>query len=113
MNILHVVNIYFSLSYFVDQFKYFHNKGYKEHVICSPSEYLLEYAERQHVKFKEVPINRKISVTDDLKAIRQVYKYINENHIDIGEGHTPKGALIGMIAAWLARVPNRLYFRHG
>lgn len=113
MNILHVINIYFSFSYFGDQFLHFHKKGYNEHVICSPSEFLPEYAQRQHIKYKEVPINRKISISDDLKAIREVYKYIKANNIDIVEGHTPKGALIGIIAAWLARVPKRLYFRHG
>lgn len=113
MNILHVINIYFSLSYFGDQFKHFSEKGYKIHVICSPSEYLEEYAKRQHISYAEVPINRSISIIDDLKAIALVYKYIKVNHIDIVEGHTPKGALIGMIAAWLRRVPKRIYFRHG
>lgn len=112
-NILHVINIYFSLTYFGDQFKYFAEKGYKEHVICSPSEFLPEYAKKQKIKYKEVNINRKISIKDDIKAIIQVYKYIKANDIDIVEGHTPKGALVGIIAAWLARVPKRMYFRHG
>ena len=48
MNILHVVNIYFVLPYFIgDQFKYFSAKGHKMNVVCSPSEYLDEYARKQ------------------------------------------------------------------
>lgn len=113
MNILHVINIYFSLTYFGEQFRHFVDKGYNEHVICSPSEFFPEYAKKQKIKYREVPINRKISIKDDLIAIKEVYKYIKANDIDVVEGHTPKGALVGMIAAWLARVPKRLYFRHG
>ena len=45
MNILHVVNIYFVLPYFIgDQFKYFKEKGYNMNVACSPSEYLADFA---------------------------------------------------------------------
>lgn len=113
MNILHVINIYFSLSYFGDQFLHFHKKGYKEHLVCSPSEYLPAYAERQYIEYMEVCINRKISIVEDLKAIWATYKYIKAHNIDVVEGHTPKGALVGMIAAWMARVPKRLFFRHG
>lgn len=113
MNILHVINIYFSLSYFGNQFKHFSDKGYKIHVVCSPSEYLEEYAKRQQVSYAEIPIKRSISLIDDLKAVVFVYKYIKDNHINIVEGHTPKGALVGMIASWLQRVPQRIYFRHG
>ncbi len=113
MNILHVINIYFSLSYFGDQFLHFHEKGYKEFLVCSPSKYLKEYAKKQQINYMEVPINRSISIGADLKAIWTVYRYIKVNNIDVVEGHTPKGALIGMIAAWLARVPKRLFFRHG
>jgi len=44
-NILHVVNIYFVLPYFIGgQFKYFKEKGYRFHVVCSASEYLEAYA---------------------------------------------------------------------
>lgn len=40
MNILHVVNIYFVLPYFIgDQFKYFKERGYHMNVVCSPSDF--------------------------------------------------------------------------
>lgn len=48
MNILHVVNIYFVLPYFIgDQFKYFRKRGHKMYVACSDSEYINEYARNQ------------------------------------------------------------------
>lgn len=113
MKILHVINVYFSLSYFGNQFQYFAEKGYEEYLVCSPSEYLPAYANKYNLKYIEVPINRKISILDDIVAIWKVYRYIKRNNIDVVSGHTPKGAMVGMIASFLAGVPIRLYFRHG
>lgn len=113
-NILHVVNVYFVLPYYIGpQFDHFTNKGYRLHVACSPSPYLQEYSQARGFDYLETNVNRRISIMDDLKSILKVRKYIIRNHIGIVEGHTPKGALIGIAAAWLARVPKRIYFRHG
>ena len=113
-NILHVVNIYFVLPYFIgDQFKYFKDKGYNMHVVCSPSEYLDEYAKKQGFDYISTPVNRSISIKEDLGSIKNICKYIKEKKIDIVVGHTPKGGLLAMIAGWICGVPNRIYFRHG
>lgn len=113
-SILHVVNIYFVLPYFLgDQLIYFNKKGYKEHIICSSSKEIKSYASSHKFKYLEVPIVRKISLKEDWSAIRKIRKYIKDNKIDIVVGHTPKGALLSMIASKLERVPKRIYFRHG
>lgn len=113
-HILHVVNIYFVLPFFIGgQFRHFAQKGYKMHVACSESEYLAPYAKANSFEYIETPIRRSISVKDDLRSIRYIYRFIREKEIGIVEGHTPKGGLIAMAAAWLARVPKRIYFRHG
>lgn len=114
MKILHIVNIYFVLPYFIGgQFKYFKGKGHKMHVICSRSEYLKAYAEEQGFDYLETPVNRAISIKEDLDSIRVICKYIRQNKIDIIVGHTPKGGLLAMVAGKLCGVPKRLYFRHG
>ncbi|NDW08958.1 glycosyltransferase family 4 protein [Dysgonomonas sp. 520] len=114
MNILHVVNIYFVIPYFLgDQLKYFHQKGYNMHIICSPSSELKNLSQKLRFTYKEIPILRKISIIDDLKSVYYITKYIKQNNIDIVMGHTPKGALVSMIAAYLTKVPQRIYFRHG
>ncbi|SHJ48450.1 glycosyltransferase family 4 protein [Bacteroides stercorirosoris] len=113
-NLLHVVNISFVLPYFIGkQFLYFHQNGYNEYVICSPSDELLGFAQKYQFKYKEVDILRKISVGKDIRAIVSIMKYINQNHIDIVTGHTPKGALLAMVSAYIMQVPIRIYFRHG
>ena len=114
MNILHVVNIYFVLPYFIgDQFKYFSAKGHKMNVVCSPSEYLDEYARKQGFDYLETPVNRSISIKEDLSSIRCIREFIKQKKIDIIVGHTPKGGLLAMLAGYWCRVPKRIYFRHG
>ncbi len=112
-NTLHVINTFFSLAYFGNQFKYFSEKGYKQFLICSPSKNLKEYSEFQQIDYLELNISRKISVLNDIKVIYKTCKYIKKNNIEIVVGHTPKGALIAMISGFIMRVPKRIYFRHG
>ena len=100
-NILHVVNIFFVIPYFLgNQLRHFKDKGYKEHIICSPSDELDGYARLQGFEYKEVAINRSISIGADLKAVWQTMRYIREKGIGIVTGHTPKGGIIAMTAAW-------------
>ena len=114
MNILHVINISFVLRHFIgDQFFYFPPKGYIFHVACSPSDDLPELAQHYGFSYLSTPIERKISLRKDCQSIRAICRYIRQNHIDVVVGHSPKGALIAMIAAFLCRVPKRIYFRHG
>lgn len=112
--ILHVVNIYFVLPFFIGgQFRHFARKGYTLFAACSKSEYLPQFARDNGFAYMETPVRRSVAIADDLRSIRNVYRYIRRNRIGIVEGHTPKGGLIAMAAAWLARVPVRIYFRHG
>jgi glycosyltransferase involved in cell wall biosynthesis len=112
--VLHVLNTYFALPYFIgEQFNYFRNKGCDFCVICSPSPYLKPYALKMGFKYKEVEIARTITPLKDFKAFIQICRYINKNKIDTVIGHTPKGGLVSMLAAFIMRVPKRIFFRHG
>lgn len=114
MNILHVVNIYFVLPYFIGgQFKYFKNKGYNMNVVCSQSKYLSDYSKENGFDYIETPINRAISIKEDLLSIFAITKFIRQKKIDIIVGHTPKGGLLAMIAGRICGVKKRIYFRHG
>lgn len=114
MNILHVVNISFVIPYFLgEQLSWFTKKGNKEYIVCSPSEELANFSKQYNFEYKPVEVLRKISISKDIKAVFATYKYIKDINADVVTGHTPKGGLIAMIGAWLARVPIRIYFRHG
>ena len=54
-----------------------------------------------------------INFLNDLKALFIIYKYIKQYDIQIVVGHSPKGALLSMIASKIAHVRTRIYYRHG
>ena len=114
MKILHVVNISFVIPYFLGkQLNWFTEKGNREFVVCSPSEELERFSKEYDFEYRPIEVLRKIYVLKDLKAVWSTYRYIKEVKADVVTGHTPKGGLIAMLAAWLAKVPIRIYLRHG
>ncbi|MGL4518565.1 MAG: glycosyltransferase family 4 protein [Phocaeicola sp.] len=113
-SILHVVNIYFVLPYFIgEQLNYFKERGYSTHIICSPSKELKPFCNKYDSHYKEVKIARAISIATDVIAILKTIRYIRKNKIKTVVGHTPKGGMVAMIAAFLAGAEKRIYFRHG
>ncbi len=61
------------------------------------------------IKVHILPLKRNISLLNDLSALWATYRLIKELKPDIVHTHTPKAGLIGMMAAWLARVPIRMH----
>lgn len=113
-NILHVFHIYYAIPFFIgDQFLFLNELGYNVHVVCSPSSYLENYANKMHFEYMEVDITRAITPLKDINALLNICLYIHNKKIDVVVGHTPKGALLSMLAGWIMRVPKRIYFRHG
>lgn len=56
-----------------------------------------------------LPLTRQITPFRDGYALWKTYQLIRQLRPDIVHTHTPKAGLIGMWAAWLARVPLRLH----
>lgn len=114
IKVLHVVNVSFVLPYFFgEQFQYMQKQGYEVHLICSPSLQLSHFAKQYNLRYKSVSILRHFSIFSDLVAVFKICIYIHKYEIDIVNGHTPKAGLLAMCAAFLMRVPIRIYFRHG
>ncbi|MFH6958396.1 glycosyltransferase family 4 protein [Flavobacterium aquidurense] len=113
--VLHVITVSFVINHFFGkQFVYLKQKtGNEYHLGCSPSEDFIKFSnELDYIPF-QVEITRSISPLKDLRAIIQIYRYIKINKIDKVVGHTPKGGMVAMIAAFFANVSERVYFRHG
>jgi hypothetical protein len=112
--VLHVVNIAFVIPYyFGDQLNYFFEKGDVVHIACSKNVNLYNYSKKWNFIPFQLNISRKFSPIQDIYAIYLLYNYIKKHDINTVIGHTPKGAFIAMISSYLAKVKNRIYFRHG
>ncbi len=89
------------------------SSGYDLTIVSSNGPELDLFKNELNCKIKSVNITRKISPWQDIKAIHNLYLFFKKEKFNIIHAHTPKGGLIGMIAAFLARVPNRVYTIHG
>jgi len=60
-----------------------------------------------------VPFSREISLWRDIVSLYKTFWIVRGLQPDIVNASTPKAGLIGMIAAWLNRVPCRIYVLRG
>jgi len=82
-------------------------------VICGPGAGLQDLADQEQVTVQPVSMEREISPLSDLVALWGIYRTLRRLRPDIVNASTPKAGLLGMLAAWLARVPVRIYQQRG
>lgn len=87
-------------------------EGYDVHCICSPGEGTERIINKGYT-YHPVNIDRKIAPISNLKSIIKIYKILKRVKPDIVHVHTPVAAVIGRIAAKLAKVDNIIYTAHG
>jgi glycosyltransferase involved in cell wall biosynthesis len=87
----------------------FLSKYYKVEIITSHAESIENIEKFENVLIKTVDFTRKINVFKDLKVLVQLYIYFIINRPFIVYTLTPKAGLLGMIAAFIARVPKRVH----
>ena len=78
--------------------------------VSSGGELLDKALKEQGVRGYSVPFTRKaLSLYSDVKAFFMLIKIFKKEKPFIVHSHTSKDGLLCMVAAWLCRVPNRLY----
>jgi glycosyltransferase involved in cell wall biosynthesis len=88
-------------------------RGFDVFALSSPGEELTSFGERERVPVHAVEMKRQITPLRDLLALLQIVRYLLKIRPHIVHAHTPKGGLLGTIAAWLGRVPVRIYHIRG
>lgn len=85
-------------------------KDHFEVVAISAEKKRLEaYGNREGVQVFHLELTRKITLLKDLAAVFTLYRFLKKEKPSIVHTHTPKAGIVGMMAAWLAGVPNRLH----
>lgn len=81
--------------------------------IASDKKRLKEVGEENHIKIHHIPMEREIFILKDIYCLICFIFYFIRQRPYIVHGNTPKGSLLSMIAAWMTRVPVRIYMCHG
>ncbi|TWU41293.1 putative teichuronic acid biosynthesis glycosyltransferase TuaC [Novipirellula aureliae] len=97
----------------LDQLRWLVGQGHDVTIVSSPGQDLEEIRKRIPVHIFEVGMHRGISPQRDLVSISRLLAYFIRNRFDVIHCHTPKGALVGIIAATLSLHRNRIYTLHG
>lgn len=79
-----------------------------------PEERAKEFTEREGIPTILIPhLVRPISIGNDLRALSELIRLFRREEPDIVHANTPKASLLGMVAAWICRVPHRVYLVTG
>ncbi len=90
------------------QLKYI-NQYFDVLAVSSNGKELDEVSQEQGVKTKAIEMSRQITPFKDLISLVSMLILFIKEKPDIVHTHTPKAGLIGMLAAWITRVPHRLH----
>lgn len=89
--------------------EYLRKNGFEVFLIAPPGADLEDAARREGVRGIPVPIEREIAPLRDLVTLLRLYREIRRLRPDIVNAGTPKAGFLGVLAAYLARVPVRVY----
>lgn len=101
-----------SLGFFVGQYQPLSEK-FDIAVVSSQEEELVAFGKAQSIKVHYIPMVRDISLLKDFKGLLCFLRLFRKERPKIVHGNTPKGSLLSMLAAWITRVPIRIYMCHG
>ena len=93
------------------QLRYVAENGYDCFAVSGgPEENSREFTEREGIPTGLIPhLVRPISIGNDIRALSELIRLFRREKPDIVHANTPKASLLGMVAAWICRVPHRIY----
>lgn len=97
---------------YAGRLEFFMANGFEVTVVCASSE-LDDAIRARGVRLRTVPLTRAITPLKDLGALVCLYRFLRREHFDVVEISTPKAALLGSLAAWLARSPCLVHILRG
>jgi glycosyltransferase involved in cell wall biosynthesis len=113
MILVYLTTVPQSLPFFRGHIRYMKERGIEVHAVSSQGEFLREIGDQQNIKVHAIDMARQISPRSDLVALRKLYRLFATLKPTLVHANFPKGGLLGVIAARLARVPVVVYGMRG
>lgn len=98
-----------SWVFFTGTFEMLRDAGYESTLVSSPGEQLERIGRDAGVQYAAIPIRREIAPLHDLLSLWRYYRLMRQVRPRLTDVATPKAGLLGGLAAWLSRVPCRVY----
>lgn len=111
--VAHVMTHPGSLIFLRGQVSFIRERGFAIHAITSPGPDLASFREAEGAVTHAVPMSRSISPLRDVASLWRLCRILRGVRPDVVHAHTPKGGLLGMLAAWICRTPVRIYHLRG
>src|SRR4051812_48429598 len=111
--LLHVVTVPQTFALLEGQTTFMSEHGFDVTGISSAGPFQQRFREREPVTLVTVEMPRRITPFKDVAALVRLVRAIRRIQPDIVHSHTPKGGLLGTIAAFIAGVPVRVYHMRG
>ncbi|MDE3201707.1 MAG: glycosyltransferase family 4 protein, partial [Acidobacteriota bacterium] len=87
--------------------------GFRITLLSAPGELSERIAQDEGVDLVEVPMERVIAPWADIISWFRIWRTLRRLRPDIVEFSTPKAGLLGLTAAFIARIPHRVYLLRG
>lgn len=107
--LIRITTVPISLDKLLDGQLRFMGQFYDVTAISSEKEYLEKVGQKEGVATFHLDLTRKITPLKDLSAVWKLYRFFRKHKPFIVHTHTPKAGIVGMLAAKLAGIPNRLH----
>lgn len=101
-----------SLNFFKGNLNFLNTK-FEVCAISSNAEKLNEVGKREGIRTHHIPMKRNISLFTDFICLIKFIIFFQKEKPSIVHGNTPKASMLSMVAAWITRVPIRIYMCHG
>lgn len=110
IRLVRIMTIPISINYILQgQLGYFREQGFDVYSVSAAGPEITSIREREKVRHTTIPFTRKITPLTDLYCLIKLIQFFNQVKPHIVHTQTPKAGLLGMMAAWLCRIPVRVH----
>ena len=91
------------------QMRYMRQNGFEVVMVSSDGKELETVINNEQCRHQIIPMTRRMTPFGDLRCLWLLYRFLKKEKPDIVHSHTPKGGLLGMLAARFAGIKIRIH----